>query len=226
MRTYLSLLAAVGTLAFSGAVSGDENMRGTGATTRPTVPPGIQASQDQDTSQLRETLANVVSYVLNKNDVSKISGYIAQAKQNRLGDLSKLDNDRELNAVIDKIQKSWRDKYNIGFHATAEVFGENRLGNVAFVVGEITQPALLSNWPIQNKVGSDVRRDIRDGQIKGGNVADDNALKGMWVGIATFPESHGLPEVTCSFIKQDNTWKIEIPENIQFQTFRDSLVKP
>lgn len=238
MRRHLTLMAvalmAIGSLSLVARAADEENNQPSGmhaqpgATTQPSgqqatggevrLPAGITISRTQTDSSVRETLANIADTTLTKNDLGKLAKYITQARTSNIGDLSKLS-DNQLNGLVDKIHTNWKNKYGKAFNATASAYNASG-SNVRILMGEITTPTMLSNWPLPNK------NEPGQPQPRGDEAAHaEQALRGTDVAVVVFPAEQNIPEVTASLIKQDGTWKVEIPENINGKQFHDNLVK-
>lgn len=245
MQKKLSVLAAFA-MAFGGmafcvraadvnpstpANDNDINSRSMSSTTRPAkmtagiagqVPQGIEINRNADDSHIRETLANATQAIFNEK-YGDLASYVAQANRNNVGDLSKLDSDGAITKHVNAIDQNWQKKFSNKFNVHASAFGPNVQG-LSIAVGQITNPALLSNWPLENRSSNESRDINQNNNNQNRATGSERALEGSNVAIVTFPAEHNMPEVTVSMIRQGNIWKIEIPEKLDKQALHDSLV--
>jgi hypothetical protein len=210
------------------------------------LPAGIQKATKDDSEDIRSSLANVSEAVMSKS-LHKVRNYLVDADRNRLKDLK--DDDATLAGRIEQIRKDWKAKYGKDFDIEHKVaFGQD-FKNFTIVQGEIANPALLSNWPVDNKSKAGASLKVGDTKVEGslnaggsganatatgardetnkpGNKPGDRNLeKGRNVAIVTFPESHGAPELTASMIHElPDQWRFDIPDTIDSQKFYQNLL--
>jgi len=208
------------------------------------LPAGIQKATKDDSEDIRSALADTTEAAVGKSFHS-IRNKLVDADRNRLKDLN--DNDAAFAGRIEQIRKDWKAKYNQDFDVPHKLaFGQDFKGFV-IVQGEIVNPQLLSNWPVQNKAGASLKvgddkagaevkigagaapataDGRRDETNKDGNKPGDRNLeKGRNVAIVTFPASHGLPEVTASLIHElPDQWRFDIPDNVDSMKFYQNLL--
>jgi len=208
------------------------------------LPAGIQKATKDDSEDIRSALARVTEAVMSKN-FHEIREKLVDADRNRLKDLNK--EDTTFAGRIDQIRKDWKAKYNQDFDVPHKIaFGPDFKG-FTIVQGEIANPALLSNWPVDNKskaslkvgdnnVGAELKTSgagtsatatgARDETNKPGNKPGDRNLeKGRNVAIVNFPEMHGAPELTASLIHElPDQWRFDIPDNIDSMKFYQNLL--
>src|SRR5213078_2540111 len=175
--------------------------------------------------------AKVTEAAMSK-DFHEIREKLVDADRNRLKDLHK--DDATYSGRIDQIRKDWKAKYNQEFDVPHKIaFGPDFKG-FTIVQGEIANPALLSNWPVDNSKAkgapasdkpatADGRRDETN---KPGNRAGDRNLeKGRNVAIVNFPEMQGAPELTASLIQElPDQWRFDIPDNIDSMKLYQNLL--
>jgi hypothetical protein len=203
------------------------------------LPPGIQKATKDDSEDIRAALADVTEAAMGKSFHS-IRNKLVDADRNRLKDLK--DDDAAYAGRIEQIRKDWKAKYNQDFDVPHKIaFGQDFKG-FTIVQGEIANPQLLSNWPVQQKgkaelkagegkVSAEIKPSgtaagARDATDKEGNRAHDRNLeKGRNVAIVTSPAMHGAPELTASLIHElPDQWRFDIPDNIDSMKFYQNLL--
>jgi hypothetical protein len=151
--------------------------------------------------------------------LDKLTSYFVGSDRNRLSqDAKNLAGDPTLNGCIDQLQKDWQSKYNKSFSVDPQVAFGQQFQGFAIVQGEVTNPAMLSNWPVPNPGTAE-----QAGQ-QGGQAGQPNIQQGQHVAVCTFPASHGLPEVNVSLVQEGNQWRINIPDNISAKQLHDNLL--
>lgn len=136
-------------------------------------------------------------------------------------------------ATLTQFSQAWKSKYNDTFSIKNEdqVFGKEYFN---IKTGEISDGnALSSQWPL--------KASARAGSMSGAGavgaagaagaaspVAGDNASKelenGRNVAVVTLPAEGTLPELTVSMIHEmPDSWKIDIPDNIDKAQIQSSL---
>jgi len=212
------------------------------------LPAGIQKATKDDSEDIRAALADVTEAAVGKSFHS-IRNKLVDADRNRLKDLK--DDDATYAGRIAQIQKDWKAKYNQDFDVPHKIaFGPDFKG-FTIVQGEIANPNLLSNWPVENKNKAGAGASLKVGETKldaqvgvggaggsatadgrrdetnkaGNKPADRNLEKGRNVAIVTIPESHGTPEVTASLIHElPDQWRFDIPDNVDSMRFYQNLL--
>jgi len=214
----------------------------------PNLPPGIQAITKDDSKDIHDMLGAVTETAFTKDGYGNLVKRFVDADRNRLSSFGK-DKTKfaTLDGRIDQIRKDWKAKYNQDFDVPHKIaFGPDFKG-FTIVQGEIANPALLSNWPVDNKakaslkvgdnnVGAELKTSgagtsatatgARDETNKPGNKPGDRNLeKGRNVAIVTFPEMQGAPEITASLIHElPDQWRFDIPDNIDSMKFYQNLL--
>jgi hypothetical protein len=238
MRKHLAIIAAasltVGGLALQ--VTGEERDVGrpgytqsTLTQTKVTLPAGITQKEADNAEAIRDVLGQVAETSMTKGGFDDLVERLVDADRNRIGNYAE-EKFETLDGRIAQLQKAFHDKYNVEFDIKDEekVFKPEM---VAIVQGEITNPALLANWPLEQKTmgtgagGTDkpATKPAGEGTVKenvagGGLVrdadtpADRNLDKGREVAVLLFPASHNLPELRVSLIREmPANWRIDIP---------------
>lgn len=167
---------AAGTLAFVGydqSVLADAADR-MGQMQRDTsLPQGISRSQQQDTQSIRGALATCTEMALSGDDLSQFSRCLASTDQKRLQDLTR-GQDQELKNALNQFRQNWRQKYNQDFDIKPEVAFGNQYQGFQIVQGEVTNPALLSNWPVEPTRGKEM---MHEGEEHMGDRVDREARR-------------------------------------------------
>jgi len=211
------------------------------------LPAGIQKATKDDSEDIRAALADTSEAVISKS-FHKVRNHLVDADRNRLKDLK--DDDATFAGRIEQIRKDWKAKYGKDFDVEHKIaFGPDFKGFV-IVQGEIANPQLLSNWPVdQKKAGASGSLKVGDAKVEGqigaggananaaatgardeankpGNKPGDRNLeKGRNVAIVTFPAAAGMPEVTASLIHElPDQWRIDLPDNIDSMKFYQNLL--
>ena len=193
------------------------------------LPAGIQKATKDDSEDIRQALANTGESVLS-GDFHAIRNKLVDADRNRLKDLNK--NDATFSGRMAQINKDWKAKYGKKFDIEHKIaFGPDFKG-FTIVQGEIANPQLLANWPVENsKANSGTGESAtaagrRDEINKPGNKPGDRNLeKGRNVAVVTFPADKGMPEVTASMIHElPDQWRFDIPDNIDSNRFYQNLL--
>jgi len=212
------------------------------------LPAGIQKATKDDSEDIRASLADLSEAVMSKS-FHRVRNKLVDADRNRLKDLN--DNDAAFAGRIEQIRKDWKAKYGKDFDVEHKIaFGQDFKG-FTIVQGEIANPALLSNWPVDNKSKAGAGGSLKVGDTKiegnlnaGGNAAnatatgardetnksgnkpgDRNLEKGRNVAIVSFPAAQGAPELTASLIHElPDQWRFDIPDNIDSMKFYQNLL--
>lgn len=184
------------------------------------IPPGIQPGQATDTQGIQTTLAKITDSAASKSGLDNVVSYFVEADRNRLSDQAKkLADEATLNGRIAELQKDWKNKYNQNFSVNPQVAFGKQFEGFSIVEGKVTNPMMLSNWPVSSQGAAQAGQQGEPGQ--GGK---SNIQQGQQVAIVTLPASHGLPEVTASMVKEGNQWRLDIPDNIDAQRLHDNLL--
>lgn len=240
MRKTLVALAAAslaaGSFAFMGNRLWADNYGGSkteikGEARTGTLPQGITAAPaDQIDSQgIRSTLSTTVDDLFSSN-WNGFTSQFASNDQQRLNDFNHTDLDK----TIAQFKADWKAKYNQDFNLAGKqevVFGNTYQG-FQIVQGDVTNPALLSNWPMEyrstekestghNDMHSSAGgpgsppvnvtpRDNNTGNRvdieRSGKETTGRELKsGMTVAVVTFPGQKNAGETTVSLIKEGAT---------------------
>jgi len=211
------------------------------------LPAGIQKATKDDSEDIRSALADTAEAVMSKS-LHKVRNHLVDADRNRLKDLK--DDDATLAGRIEQIRKDWKAKYGKDFDIEHKIaFGPDFKG-FTIVQGEIANPALLSNWPVDNKSKAGASLQVGDTKVEGkaslnganapnatatgardetnkpGNKPGDRNLeKGRNVAIVTFPAGKDAPEVTASLIHElPDQWRFDIPDTIDSNKFYQNLL--
>ena len=237
MRIRLTLLAAAsvavgGLLLLTRPAAFADDLKKVAAQPTSLLPPGIEKATKDDSKDIRHSLARVTDAALNKDNLQSLVSEFVDADRNRIGNFFKDNKDPQLAGRIDQFLKDWNAKYNQKFALPYQVAFENFQG-FTIAQGEIANPALLSNWPVDNPKattggqGKDAKAEGRlDTQNRPGNrPGDRNLEKGRNVAVVYFPESHHAPELNVSMIHElPDHWRVDVPDNIDGQAIYKQLL--
>jgi alanine-alpha-ketoisovalerate/valine-pyruvate aminotransferase len=204
------------------------------------LPAGIEAKNLKADNGIRAAFGDATEAAVKKNGFDNVVDRLVDQDRKRVGEYKESRSD-ELNAVVEKIHKQWKDKYSHDFDVTRSERNK-AFGGVAILEGEISNPDLLvGKWPIpqnpdmtsipgtatvqDNAQTAASKQDIDQAKSKafGGDV---NLEKGRKVAIAQVPGALGLPEVRASLIhEKTGKWRFDIPNNITGQMLHDNLMK-
>lgn len=181
------------------------------------LPQGISRSQQQENQAIDQVLAKSTDAAVSDN-VGDLLQYLSQKDQQRLQQFKTQSHD-DLKQSISQFQENWQEKYNQDFSIDNPevVFGQQFQG-FQIAQGEITNPALLSNWPVDKDMQQ--QRQPQAGQV--------NLQKGQHVAVATFPQQGGASELTVSLVKQQKDQMhrdsgMNVQGNVQADTDEDTL---
>jgi hypothetical protein len=254
-REQIALLTAavLGLGIFSGNVAAQDatvrtETRITATAGGPSLPAGIQKSTKDDSEDIRDTLGEATEAAFTKAGFDDLVERFVDADRNRLNKFANDNKEKfaQLDAKIEQLRNDFKAKYGKDLDIDHKVVFGNAFNGFAIAQGEISNPALLSNWPVENKAGlstSGTRTEVKTDAAKDTNIVKDvagdvkrgvqkvtggdaNLNKGRNVAVVLFPASHGMPEVLVSMIHElPDTWKIDVPDNIDGQRLHDSLMK-
>src|SRR3954463_14832143 len=173
------------------------------------LPAGIQKATKDDSEDIRASLADLSEAVMSKS-LHRVRNKLVDADRNRLNTLK--DDDTVFAGRIEQIRKDWKAKYGKDFDIEHKIaFGPDFKG-FTIVQGEIANPTLLSNWPVDNKNKAGASLKVGDSKVDasatlgggganatatgardetnkpGNKPGDRNLEKGRNVAIVTFPE--------------------------------------
>jgi len=189
------------------------------------LPAGIEQTNKDDSNAIRSALAGTVDAAINK-DLHAVVGYFVDADRDRTAKPAKAESkDATLAGRMTQFQNDWKQKYGQKFEVNYKVAFGPQVNGLTIAQGEITNPTLLSNWPVENKAGAapdtttpDARRDPN---VK---PRESKLQKGRKVAIVTFPAEFGLSETNVSLIHEITGWRIDVPDNIDAQRLHDNLL--
>jgi hypothetical protein len=110
------------------------------------VPQGITVKAEQpEKDKIQSLLADATKSVLSPN-FGNLNQYISQADQQRLN-LAQAQ-DQQFNQKIQQFRQLWQAKYNRDFDIDGSVAFGDQFQGFTVVQGEVQNPALLANWPV------------------------------------------------------------------------------
>lgn len=179
------------------------------------LPEGITPKDLREENDIRNTLSKIVNDALDKDGFDNFVGRFVTQDRTRLKEFAD-QHAGDLNAQIDAFRKEWKQKYNQDFDVAkgTTVFNDQ----YAILQGEISNPAMLSNWPLDPTPGSNIPR------AKGGDDQNQKLDRGRNVAVVLFPASHGSPELTVSMIHEAiDSWTLDVPDNLDGQRLLTNL---
>lgn len=198
------------------------------------IAPGFGHTEMQETPGVRDTLSKVAQAALEKkNGFSDLLKYVEDKDRQRLEKtFSKADN-QKLDSAISQFQKAWLNRYDKNFDISAQVASFTHVFTI--YAGEITNPTMLSNWPVEQRQGQEQNQGGQQDQAQQGQQNQhqqaqkqqaQNQQQGQQekeAAVVVFPAQQGLPETYVSLVKQDGIWKIDLPDKVDPQKVRDDL---
>jgi hypothetical protein len=166
MHKHYSLLTAAtlaaGTFAFlgydstlsaqmQGSVSSTDQPQSPSLTVtgRAELPQGVTRAEQTDATGIHNALTDVTNVAI--LNIEQLPNYLTQSDRQRLANFAQLDHTR-LKTALGSFRNNWKQKYNQDFDLSGPspvVFG-NQYRDFVVVQGEVSNPALLSNWPVQS----------------------------------------------------------------------------
>jgi hypothetical protein len=194
------------------------------------LPQGITAAPaDQiDNTGIRTTLVKSIDNAFAGN-CKEFATYLTATDRNRLGDPDKTK-EEQFNKTLTQFREAWKAKYNQDWDLASKqevVFGPNFQGFL-IVQGEVSNPALLGNWPVEPRTGEsmeqpkertpDVKKEDdhatagapgnppinltpKEGE-RGGKAAARELDRGTTVAVVYFPAWRQTEEVAVSLIRE------------------------
>ncbi len=213
-------------LSFSPARSSAED-RAMMGTTQPAVqlPDGITARDLKDQDDIRTGLAKLTEAALKKGGFDDLVARFVDPDRDRMKKYAK-ENFADLDGTLDTFNKEWKSKYNQDFDMKASAVYTDQFANI--IQGEITNPAMLSNWPVDPTPRTIAPKEKADehGKMNPKPHGYDAKLnKGRNVAVVCVADSHGLPAINVSMIHElPDMWKLDVPDNIEGKTIHDNLL--
>jgi hypothetical protein len=202
------------------------------ASERAALPAGIKARDAEDPNDIHKTFVGLAEAALTKGGFDDVVERLVDQDRNRIGNYAEKDFE-DLDGVADAINKAWKDKYGDDF----KLEPNEALKSVALVRGEIEDPeAVAANWPVkavaprageQDAVAAAAAEKAGKENDQGNADPDLNANieKGRDVAVATVPASHGLPAVNVSLIREAKGWRVDVPNNLTGEQFKNNLAR-
>jgi len=180
------------------------------------LPPGIKAKENKAAKEAIRDVLKKVTHEAVHGELSNVYDQFAGPDRERLEKYSS-GNTEKLGLASEHFLKLWGKKYHSDFDMNQEnlVYGPQY---VAIRPGEISDPGLLKEWPVEpiltgNAADTPTGRQIRTHLDNGRDVA-----------LVVFPASAGMPEFTGSFIHQaPDFWKIDVPDTTSVRQLKNSL---
>jgi hypothetical protein len=126
------------------------------------LPEGVQPATKDDSEDIRDLFENATEAAIKVNGYNDLVLRFVDADRNRIGTFLKGDNDQKLaklNGIVGSLSQQFEQKYGQKFDIKDDVVFGNQFQGFHIVQGEIVNPALLSNWPVQQKAKSGAIQD-------------------------------------------------------------------
>jgi hypothetical protein len=117
------------------------------ASGRASLPQGTQRADQSDEAGIRATLRQVTIAAIKDDSLSDLTNYIAKSDRAKLRALAQ-DN-AQIKDKLQQLRKDFKAKYNTDFEPDEMVFGK-AYDTLIIVQGEVVNPALMSNWPVDS----------------------------------------------------------------------------
>src|SRR5947209_13879318 len=108
-----------------------------------TLPQGTTKAVQADEVGIRQTITQVTVTVLKEDGIKQLTSYLASSDRQRLTNLS----GDQVNDKIKQFQETFKQKYNKDFQPDQTTLAD-QFKDLTIVQGEVSNPALLSNWPV------------------------------------------------------------------------------
>src|SRR5207237_9965489 len=109
------------------------------------LPQGVTKSTQADESGIRMAISKVTANVLKEDGISQLSQCLAKNDQQRLSNLK----GDQINEKIKQLQQTFKQKYNKDFQPDPTALAD-QFKDLTVVQGDVTNPALMSNWPVNS----------------------------------------------------------------------------
>jgi hypothetical protein len=201
------------------------DIRGTVRGSSTTQPGGTSMNDTDGVNGVREQVSEIAEAALTENGIDNIGRRLADSDQKRLHDL-RAQNTGELKTVVESIQKKWKDKYGGSFDMDAKVALNDPFMTIANM-GEARTAGERQTTVTLPKADVDVNRtnsgvagnvDVQQGSVDTTRTdsarTTGDAARGNETATVSVPASHGLPPVTLQMVRQDASWKLDLPDSI------------
>jgi len=218
--------------------AGDKNATAANATADDARKAGdaTAAKPAPDADDIRKTVATATESAVTKGGFDDLVERFVDHDRDRLHDFANKNKFDDLDGRVDQFLKDWKAKYNQDFKLASD--RNNILGD-AFArisqgeIGEARTASGKEQASDQPKVKGGTAEDL---QKSGAAKTDANSNKtfggdtnkeaGRDIATMTIPASHGMPELSIPLIHEaPDTWKIDLPDNIDGQKLHDNLLK-
>jgi hypothetical protein len=217
MRTLL----AIGCLGFlslglifpsSSAFAADQP---SGAASKPSLPDGVTMKDLKEQDDIRGGLATLVNHAIQTKNLDDFVERFVKSDENRLKEFSEKDH-----PDLDKVITSFRDQFKAKYGSDFDMNGERALPeqHASIIQGEISNPAMLSDWPLSPAEGKDIPKE------KSGDENSQKLDQGRNVAVVQLNAEGNLPALTASVIHQlPDSWVLDIPDNLTGEKLEANL---
>jgi hypothetical protein len=139
------------------------------------LPEGVQPATKDDSEDIRDMFEGTTEAAVKVNGFDNLVQRFVDADRNRIGTFLKGDNDQKLaklNGIVGSLNQMFEQKYGQKFDIKEDVVFGNTFKDFHIVQGEVADPKLLSNWPVQQKAKSGAIQDPNPAGIKGDTKND------------------------------------------------------
>jgi hypothetical protein len=182
--------------------------------------------QAKDAKDIRETLKDVTEAAVKKGTFDDLTERLAAPDRQRIGKFADQKFD-DLDGRADEFLKDWKAKYNEDFDIdkAEDIYNDQMVSISTINPGE----ARTAGEKIKEgaKDAGEAIKDTAKSAV-GKESAEDAAKKDADrpTATATIAASHGLPEVKLNLVSEyPNKWKLDLPDSIDGQKLKDSVLK-
>jgi hypothetical protein len=219
------------------------------------IPAGFKQTELKDAPEIKRTLGQCTQAAAQKGNANKLLDHLTKADQQRVRDSFMKARTGKLDECVAKIEQGWQEKYHqkLGGDQVGKAFSEQ----FVLAEGQITNPQMLSNWPVrqpepgkqedqkkdpgqmdksmqldreslktgtESAIGGATETAKRQADRVMGEMGGQAGQKPSQLAVIVFPAEGDSPETYVSLVKEEDAWKINIPDNINGQQLYDNLV--
>lgn len=204
----------------------------------PTLPQGIERSDEADTEGVRGTLRDLTDAAFTQGGFNDVVERFVDQDRNRFGEWKNDQNFEEFDTAVERLRTAFEEKYGEEIDLDAETAFER----LQVVQGEITDPEqVATNWPVEATQGQTQGQNPYDrartaGGTMGGQESerdqekagdeDANIEEGRNVAVAAVSGPKDRSSLNVSLINEfPSTWKVDVPNDEDPQQVYDRLLK-
>jgi hypothetical protein len=188
------------------------------------ITPGFGRTEMRERSSVLDALSKVAESTLQKkNGLSNLLQCVEKKDRQRLEQAFSKSDSQKLDGAIAQFQKAWLQRFNKDFDASSQVASFSHLFTI--YAGEITNPTMLSDWPVKQDQGQQGQNQQGQNQQAQHQQKGQQGQQEKEAAVVVFPAKQGLPQTYVSLLKEDGAWKIDLPDSVDPQQVHDSLVQ-